>query len=86
MNDNIKMNNESVADKKPASPLRRIWRLIVIILSAILFIIGIPLLVLPGPGLLCLFLSFLLLSTEYDWAKKFVHKFRKKKNSHVKKL
>ena len=80
------MNNEFVNRKEPVSIFRRIWRGIVIILSSILFIIGIPLLVLPGPGLLCLFLSFLLLSTEYDWAKKFVERFRKRKNDHIKKM
>lgn len=80
------MNNEYVNRKEPVSLVRRIWRGIVIILSAILFVIGIPLLVLPGPGLLVLFLSFLLLSTEYDWAKKFVERFRKRKNDHVKKM
>jgi uncharacterized protein (TIGR02611 family) len=41
----------------------------VLILGWLLVIVGIAALVLPGPGLLLLFLGLALLSTEYAWAR-----------------
>ncbi len=45
-------------------------RALVIFGGATLLIGGIALLVLPGPGLLLILASLLLLGTEFDWAKR----------------
>lgn len=49
---------------------QRIKRLILTTAAIILFVIGIPLLILPGPGILLLLLGFGLLALEYPWAKR----------------
>ncbi len=54
----------------PKSVFQRIKRLILTTAAIILFVIGIPLLILPGPGILLLLLGFGLLALEYPWAKR----------------
>ncbi len=45
-------------------------RVIVSVLGAAVLGLGIVLLALPGPGVLVIALGFLILSTEYDWARR----------------
>jgi tellurite resistance protein TerC len=64
---------------KPPSPLWRYARRIavaVIGLSVLLF--GVMLLVLPGPGLLVMFLGLSILALEFAWARRLVKKAREK--------
>lgn len=48
----------------------------VTLLGFILIIGGIILLVLPGPGLLVIILGLIVLSWEYEWAKRQLHRAR----------
>lgn len=48
------------------------------IVGVVLIIIGIALLVLPGPGLLVIFAGLFVLSLEFEQAKPYVEKVRKK--------
>ena len=43
-----------------------------------LIIVGIPMLVLPGPGLLSIAAGLALLGTEYDWAKRILDRAKPK--------
>jgi uncharacterized protein (TIGR02611 family) len=53
-----------------ASSARLIRRIAVTIVGVAVVAGGIPLLALPGPGVLVIALGFLILSTEYDWARR----------------
>lgn len=46
-------------------------------LGWLLVVVGIAALVLPGPGLLCLFAGLALLATQYDWAERRLEPVRK---------
>ncbi|HET9451891.1 MAG TPA: PGPGW domain-containing protein [Aggregicoccus sp.] len=53
-------------------------RLLVTSLGVLLLAAGALMLVLPGPGLLGLFLGFVVLSTEYPWARRLVAPIRRR--------
>lgn len=53
--------------KKSVSLLRKI---IILLIAVPLFIVGVILIPLPGPGLIICFLALFLLSLEFDWAQK----------------
>ncbi|HUH08183.1 MAG TPA: PGPGW domain-containing protein [Egibacteraceae bacterium] len=55
---------------------RGMWRGVVFGVGVALCLIGIALLVLPGPGLLVLFLGLALLATEFRWAKSLLEQGR----------
>ena len=57
-------------------------KIAVFIIGATLIVIGVLLLVLPGPGVLVLFIGLLVLATEFEWAAK--HRDRAKE--HLNKL
>lgn len=50
-------------------PLRRTTR---IVAGSGLILLGVPLLVLPGPGLLTIFAGITVVSNEFEWASKVV--------------
>jgi uncharacterized protein (TIGR02611 family) len=52
------------------SSARVVRRVLVTVLGVAVLGLGIVLLALPGPGVLVIALGFLILSTEYDWAKR----------------
>ena len=52
-------------------------RVLLGVLGTLLILVGIVLLVLPGPGLLVIALGLIVLSLEFDWAKKIVESFRR---------
>jgi uncharacterized protein (TIGR02611 family) len=45
-----------------------IWRVAIIIAATVVILVGIVLLVIPGPGWLVIFAGLGLLATEFDWA------------------
>jgi uncharacterized protein (TIGR02611 family) len=53
----------------------------VTILGFLLIVVGIALLVLPGPGLVVIIIGLIVLSWEYEWAK---HHLRRARNAHKK--
>ena len=57
--------------------LPRWFRLLVVsTVGSTLFIVGLILLVLPGPGIPVLIAAFLVLGLEFAWAERFLHRLR----------
>ena len=63
--------------------LRQAKRIVKIVVGFTLLLIGIVLLVLPGPGWLTIFLGLALLAAEFAWAKRLLERL-KNTASHVK--
>lgn len=55
-------------------------RIIKIVFGFTLLILGIAMLVLPGPGLLVIFFGLIILSAEYIWAKILLKKVKQRLN------
>lgn len=55
---------------------RRAKRVVVLVLGGSVVLIGLLLLVLPGPGLLVIFLGLTLLATEFVWARLWLRRLR----------
>lgn len=70
------------------NPLRQVKRLIVAIVGFTVLLIGIALLVLPGPAFIVIPLGLAILATEFVWAKRLLKKvkerFEKTKENHSK--
>lgn len=54
------------------------WRILVTIIGAVVIVIGIILLPLPGPGWVVIFAGLGVLSTEYEWARRLLRATRRK--------
>jgi uncharacterized protein (TIGR02611 family) len=61
-----------------AASLRQVRRITIAIIGSTLLLIGVVLLVLPGPGLLVLALGLALLSVEFAWARVWLKRVQKK--------
>jgi hypothetical protein len=57
---------------------RNVKKLLVLIVAPVLAIVGVALLVLPGPGLLLIGTSLALLATEFHWAKRLLEALRER--------
>ncbi len=62
---------------KPVKVARKVG---VALIGFPVLIVGVALLVLPGPGLLVILLGLLIISWEFDWAKRYVEKVRAQLN------
>lgn len=60
------------------SPYRSAKRLVVFVVGATVVLVGVILLVLPGPGLVVIFLGLTLLATEFVWARLWLQRLREK--------
>lgn len=58
------------------STLRQLRRLVILIVGSTVVLIGIALLVLPGPGIVTIVLGLAILGTEFVWAKKLYNRFK----------
>ena len=58
------------------SVLRSVRRVAVAVLGALLLGVGLLLLVLPGPGTVVIVAAFGLLSTEFAWARRALHRMK----------
>jgi tellurite resistance protein TerC len=57
--------------------IRRSTRKVLVLLAGVpVIIVGILLLVLPGPGILVIILGLFILSLEFEWAKRYLDKTR----------
>jgi uncharacterized protein (TIGR02611 family) len=61
---------------------KHLWRLVILIVGIFVFVVGLILIPLPGPGILVCFAGLLILATEFEWAAK--HRDRAK--NHLKKV
>lgn len=59
-----------------AGNLKLVKRIIVSIIGATVLLIGIALLVLPGPGFIVIVIGLGILATEYAWARRWLKKAR----------
>ncbi len=59
-------------------PLKAARKVGVLLVGIPIFIIGVILVPLPGPGLLIMFAGLFIISLEFDWAKKHVDLIRDK--------
>ncbi len=53
-----------------------VQKIVVAVAGGVLIVLGIALLVLPGPGLLLIALGLFVLSFEFDWARRLVESLR----------
>lgn len=60
------------------NPLRQIRRIIVAVIGFTVLLIGIALLVLPGPAFVVIPLGLAILATEFVWARKLLKKVKDK--------
>lgn len=59
------------------STLKQAWRLIVIVIGFTVLLIGLALLVLPGPAMLVIPLGLAILATEFVWARKLLDRVKR---------
>lgn len=56
--------------------LRQAWRMAVVLIGATVVLVGVALLMLPGPGVLVLVIGLAILSAEFAWARHLLHRMR----------
>ena len=66
--------------------LRQVRRLIVLVIGSTILLIGLALLVLPGPAFIVIPIGLALLATEFAWAKRLLHRVRDAAEKGVEKL
>ena len=54
-----------------------VWRASILVVGSAIFLAGIAMLVLPGPGWAAIFLGLVILSTEFAWAHRLAEPLRK---------
>lgn len=57
---------------------RKLWWVLVTVFGVAVFTAGLVMLVLPGPGLLCMAAGLAILATEHEWARHHVHRVRQR--------
>jgi uncharacterized protein (TIGR02611 family) len=63
-----------VSTSRPLFSLRFVKRVVVTMIGGSVFIIGVALLVLPGPAFIVIPIGLALLATEYAWAKRWLRR------------
>ncbi len=61
-----------------ATGLRHAWRAIVLIVGGVVLLLGVIMLVTPGPGLIGIALGLGILSIEFSWARSLLKRFKQK--------
>lgn len=61
-----------------ATGLRQVRRVVVLFVGGIILLVGVIMLVTPGPGLVAIPLGLGILSIEFSWARSLLHRFREK--------
>ncbi len=56
--------------------IKRIWKIIIIVVGATILLIGIALLVLPGPGWFTIIIGLSILGGEFVWARRLLRKIK----------
>lgn len=69
------------AQKMISERLKSIKRIIIAIVGTTVLLIGIALIVLPGPAFILIPAGIAILATEFQWAKKLIQKIRQKVKS-----
>jgi tellurite resistance protein TerC len=66
--------------------LRRAWRMMVLAAGLIVLMVGIALLVLPGPAFVVIPIGLAILATEFAWARRWLEHIRSGTRAAVNKL
>jgi tellurite resistance protein TerC len=66
--------------------LRQAWRLIILVVGCTVLLIGIAMIVLPGPALVVIPVGLSILATEFAWARRLLHKIRESAEKGAEKL
>jgi len=61
-----------------ANGFRQVKRLLVLVVGGLVILAGIVMLVTPGPGLIAIAVGLGILSIEFTWARRLLHKFKEK--------
>jgi tellurite resistance protein TerC len=56
--------------------MRTLWRILVFIVGMVVLAIGCALIVLPGPAFLVIPAGLAILSIEFEWARRWLHRVR----------
>lgn len=59
-----------------ASALHEAWRIIIFVFGGSIVLIGVALIILPGPGWLTILLGLAILGSEFVWARRLLKKAR----------
>jgi len=62
--------------------IKQVKRLIITVVGFTVLLIGIAMIVLPGPAIVVIPLGLGILATEFVWAKNLLNKFKLKKKTH----
>jgi tellurite resistance protein TerC len=62
--------------KEKRGVLRQAWRLIVLVVGLTILLIGVALLVLPGPAFVVIPIGLAILATEFAWARRLLHRVK----------
>lgn len=62
--------------------IKQVKRLIITVVGFTVLLIGIAMIVLPGPAIVVIPLGLGILATEFIWAKNLLNKFKLKKKTH----
>ena len=66
--------------------LRKAWRLIILVVGMTVLLIGIAMIVLPGPAIVVIPAGLAILATEYAWARRWLRIIRKSAKEGAQKL
>lgn len=69
---------EKIPPSEPTSLLRKAKRWIKIVIGGTVLLLGISLIVLPGPAIIVIPLGLAILATELVWARQLLHKVKEK--------
>ena len=72
-------NPESVVSTSAIrAALRPLWRLIILVVGSTVVLLGIAMLVLPGPAVVVIPAGLAILATEFAWARRLLHHARER--------
>lgn len=58
--------------------LRQVWRLIVLVVGMTVLLLGIAMIVLPGPAFVMIPMGLAILASEFVWAARLLHKVKER--------
>ena len=74
-------------DRMPIKKLlREAWRIVILVVGSTVVLIGLALLVLPGPAFIVIPLGLAILATEFAWARRWLRRIRETAEKGVEKL
>ena len=72
----IKSKLKRTRNPSPMTPLRRVKRMVIGLVGGTVILIGVALLVLPGPAFVVIPAGLAILAVEFAWARRWLHKAR----------